>query len=138
MSEASGAEARWPLEGSSPGRLVYVQREQAVVRPARHVWAFGSLIVRTPTPAAAVPASATYQVDEPGAATGTGWTVTAPGPAAVITDPDEAALPHCLKRMGGAPVKRTLPGRVHGPHDPLVRIRPRTVTGFRFTPGTEG
>ncbi|MFF3467999.1 pyridoxamine 5'-phosphate oxidase family protein [Streptomyces sp. NPDC002619] len=127
MTEVSGPEAVWLLEGSSLGRLVYVQREQAVVRPARHVWEFGSLIVRTPTPAAAVSVSATYQVDEVGAVTGTGWTVTASGPADAITDPDEAAH-----------YKRTLPGWVHGPHDTLVRIRPQTVTGFRFAQGTEG
>ncbi|WP_367325784.1 pyridoxamine 5'-phosphate oxidase family protein [Streptomyces sp. HUAS ZL42] len=127
MTEVSGAEAVWLVEGSSVGRLVYVQREQAVVRPARHVWEFGSLIVRTPTPAAAVPSSATYQVDEVGAATGTGWTVTATGPADVITDRDEAAH-----------YKRTLPGWVHGPHDTLVRIRPQTVTGFRFAQSAEG
>jgi hypothetical protein len=126
MTEVSGAEALWLLEGSSLGRLVYVQREQAVIRPARHVWEFGCLIVRTPTPAAAVSATATYHVDEMGAATGTGWTVTATGPAEAIRDPHEAAH-----------YKRTLTGWVHGPHDTLVRIRPQTVTGFRFT-GTEG
>jgi hypothetical protein len=46
--------------------------------------------------AAAVPLTATYQVDEVRAATDTGWTVTVAGPAEVITDPNEAALPHCL------------------------------------------
>ncbi|MFF4257897.1 pyridoxamine 5'-phosphate oxidase family protein [Streptomyces sp. NPDC001663] len=127
MSEVSGAEAVWLLEGSGLGRLVYVQREQAVVRPARHVWEFGSLIARTPTPAAAVPLSVTYQVDEVGAETGTGWTVTATGKADVITDTDEAAH-----------YQRTLPGWVHGPHDTLVRIRPQSVTGFRFTRATDG
>ena len=127
MTEISGPEALWLLEGSSLGRLVYVQREQAVVRPARHVWEYGRLIVRTPVPASAVSASATYQVDEVGAASGTGWTVTATGPADVITDLDEAAH-----------YSRTLPGWVHGPHDTLVRIRPQTVTGFRFDRGVEG
>ncbi|MEU6256711.1 pyridoxamine 5'-phosphate oxidase family protein [Streptomyces sp. NPDC047043] len=138
MSDVSGAEAVWLLEGSAPRRPVFVRRGQAVVRPARHVWEFGGLIVRTPTPAAAVPLSVTYKVDEVGAETGIGWTVTATGPADVITDPDEAALPHCLKGMGGAPVQRTLPGRVHGLHDTLVRIRSQSLTGFRFTRGAEG
>lgn len=91
MVEVSGAEALWLLEGSSLGRLV----------------------VRTPAPAAAVPATATYHVDGIRTVAGTGWTVTAAGLAEVITDPDEAALPHCLKGMGGAPIRRTLPGWTH-------------------------
>ena len=71
-------------------------------------------------------------MDEIRAVAGTGWTVTVAGPAEVITDPDEAALPHCLKGMGGAPIQRTLPGWTHGPHDTLLRLSPRTVTGFRL------
>ncbi|MEU6089639.1 pyridoxamine 5'-phosphate oxidase family protein [Streptomyces sp. NPDC047085] len=127
MTEVSGPEALWLLEGSSLGRLVHVQREQAVVRPGRHVWEYGRLIVRTPVPATALPASVTYQVDEVGAASGTGWTVTATGPAELVTDPDEAAH-----------YRRTLPGWVYGPHDTLVLVRPRTVGGFRFARSTEG
>ncbi|GHH28806.1 pyridoxamine 5'-phosphate oxidase family protein [Streptomyces lanatus] len=121
MVEVSGAEALWLLEGSSLGRLVYQQREVTVVRPARHVWEYGRLTVRTPTPATAVPATATYHADEIRAVDGTGWTVTVRGPAEVIDDPDERA--HHL---------RTLPGWSHGPHDTLLRLRPRTVTGFRL------
>ncbi|MEW2414530.1 hypothetical protein AB0953_12500 [Streptomyces sp. NPDC046866] len=34
MIEVSGAEALWLLEGCAQGRLVSVQREVAVVRPA--------------------------------------------------------------------------------------------------------
>jgi hypothetical protein len=59
----------WLLEGSSSGRLVYVQRDLTVIRPARHVWKYGRLVARTPTPAAAVPATATYHADEIRAAT---------------------------------------------------------------------
>ncbi|MDQ0766762.1 pyridoxamine 5'-phosphate oxidase family protein [Streptomyces canus] len=120
MTEDSGAEAVWLLEGSPLGRLVYVQREQAAARPARHVGEFGRLIVRTPTPPAALPLSAAYPVDDVGAATDTGWTVTATGPADVITDPDEAVH-----------YQRTLPGWEHGPHDTVVRIRLQSATGFR-------
>ena len=132
MVEVSGAEAMWLIEGSSLGRLVYTQRETTVIRPGRHTWEFGRLVVRTPTPAAAVPATATYHVDEIRAVGGTGWTVTVAGRLDVITDPDEAALPHCLKGMGGAPVQRTLAGWTHGPHDTLLRLHPKTVTGFRL------
>lgn len=121
MAEVSGAEALWLLEGSSLGRLVYVQREMTVVRPARHVWEYGRLVVRTPTPTAAVPATATYHVDEIRSVPGTGWTVTVCGPAEVITDPDEAAH-----------YRRTLSGWTHGPHDTLLRLHPKTVTGFRL------
>jgi hypothetical protein len=121
MVEVSGAEALWLLEGSSLGRLVYVQRDLTVVRPARHVWEYGRLAVRVPAPARAVPAVATYHVDEIRAVAGTGWTVTVCGPAEVITDLDEAAH-----------YRRTLSGWSHGPHDTLLRLHPKTVTGFRL------
>ncbi|MES5824781.1 pyridoxamine 5'-phosphate oxidase family protein [Streptomyces sp. RG80] len=121
MVEVSGAEALWLLEGSSLGRLVYMQRDLTVVRPARHAWEYGRLVVRTPVAAAAVPATASYQVDEIRAVAGTGWTVTVSGPSEVITDPDEAAH-H----------RRTLTGWSHGPHDTLLRIHPKTVVGFRL------
>ncbi|MCD9879164.1 pyridoxamine 5'-phosphate oxidase family protein [Streptomyces guryensis] len=121
MVEISGAEALWLLEGSALGRLVYTQRELTVVRPGRHTWEYGRLVVRTPAPAAAVPATATYHVDEVRAATGTGWSVTVAGPVDVITDADEAAH-----------YQRTLAGWSHGPHDTLLRLHPKTVSGFRL------
>ncbi|WP_217562093.1 pyridoxamine 5'-phosphate oxidase family protein [Streptomyces sp. GbtcB6] len=127
MVEVSGAEALWLVEGSSLGRLVFVQRELTVVRPARHVWEYGRLVVRTPVQAAAVPTTATYQVDEVRAVSGTGWTVTVTGPADVVTDAHEAAH-----------YRRTLAGWTHGPHDTILRIHPQTVTGFRLARGTEG
>lgn len=121
MVEISGAEALWLLEGSTLGRLVYVQRDLTVVRPARHAWEYGRLVVRTPAPAEAVPSTVTYHADEIRAVPGTGWTVTVSGPAEMIADPDEAAH-H----------RRSLAGWSHGPHDTLLRIHPKTVTGFRL------
>ena len=121
MVEVSGAEALWLLEGSSLGRLVYTQRDLTVIRPGRHTWEFGHLVVRTPAPAATVSVSATYHVDEIRAVGGTGWTVTVSGPVDVITDPDEAAH-----------YRRTLAGWTHGPHDTLLRLHPKTVSGFRL------
>jgi hypothetical protein len=126
MVEVSGAEALWLLEGSELGRLVYPQRDLTVVRPGRHLWEYGRLVVRAPVQAAAVPLTATYQVDEVRAATGTGWTVTVAGPAEVITDPNEAAH-----------YRRTLTGWTYGPHDTIVRMYPQTVSGFRLARGTE-
>ncbi|OLZ74358.1 hypothetical protein AV521_01375 [Streptomyces sp. IMTB 2501] len=126
MVEVSGAEALWLLEGADLGRLVFVQREVTVVRPARHVWEYGRLVVRTPVQPALVPLTASYHADDIQKATGTGWSVTATGPAEVITDPDEAAH-----------YRRTLPGWTHGPHDTVVRLHPQTVTGFRLARGTE-
>ncbi len=73
MAEPSGTEALRLLEGSSLGRLVNIQRDLTVLRPARHVWAHGRLVVRTPAPAPAVPATATSHVDGTRAAPGTGW-----------------------------------------------------------------
>jgi len=125
MVEVSGAEALWLLEGSTLGRLVYPRREATVVRPGRHTWEHGRLVVRAPVQAAAVPLTATYQVDEVRAETGTGWTVTVAGPAEVITDPNEAAH-----------YRRTLTGWTYGPHDTIVRIHPQTVSGFRLVRGT--
>ncbi|KUO20065.1 pyridoxamine 5'-phosphate oxidase family protein [Streptomyces dysideae] len=124
MIEVSGAEALWLLEGSTQGRLVYPQRDLTAVRPARHVWEYGRLVVRTPAPVAAVPNSATYHVDEVGTKTGTGWTVTVTGPVDVIDDPHETAH-----------YRRTLTGWIHGPHDTLLRLSPQTVTGFRLAGG---
>ncbi|WP_258023828.1 pyridoxamine 5'-phosphate oxidase family protein [Streptomyces bambusae] len=130
MLEVSGTEALWLLEGSGQGRLVYTQREQAVVRPATHVMEYGRLVVRAPVQAAAITGRQvlTYHVDEIHSAARTGWTVTAHGPADVITHPDEAAH-----------YRRTLPGWAHGPHDTLLRLHPQSVSGFRLarTPGGE-
>lgn len=125
MVEVSGAEALWLLEGSTLGRLVYPRRELTVVRPGRHTWEYGRLVVRTPVQAAAVPLTATYQVDEVRAATGTGWTVTVAGPAELVTDPNEAAH-----------YRRTLTGWTYGPQDTIVRVHPQTVSGFRLARGT--
>ncbi|MEU5893953.1 pyridoxamine 5'-phosphate oxidase family protein [Streptomyces sp. NPDC047461] len=121
MAEVSGAEALWLLEGSSLGRLVYAQRDLTIVRPARHTGAYGRLVVRTPVPASAVPITATYHVDEVRAVAGTGWSVTVAGPVDLITDPDEAAH-----------YRRTLAGWSHGPHDTLLRLYPKTMSGFRL------
>ncbi|WP_416979788.1 pyridoxamine 5'-phosphate oxidase family protein [Streptomyces sp. T028] len=122
LVEVSGAEALWLVEGSSLGRLVYPQRGQTVVRPARHVWEFGRLIVRAPVQAAVVSDEAvTYQVDEIRVVAGTGWTVSLSGPAEVIAAPDEAAH-----------YRRTLTGWTHGPHDTVLRLQPKTVSGFRL------
>ncbi|MFF7469089.1 pyridoxamine 5'-phosphate oxidase family protein [Streptomyces sp. NPDC008092] len=121
LVEVSGAEALWLLEGSTLGRLVYAQRDLTVIRPARHVWEYGRLIVRTPVPAPAVPTTATYHVDDVRAVSGTGWTVTVSGPAEVLTGPDEAGH-----------YRRTLTGWSHGPHDTLLRLHPKTVAGFRL------
>ncbi|MFJ3924606.1 pyridoxamine 5'-phosphate oxidase family protein [Streptomyces sp. NPDC090022] len=123
MLDVTGTEALWLLEGSAQGRLVYIQREQAVVRPATHVMEYGRLVVRAPVQAAAIEGRAllTYHVDEIRHPAGTGWTVTAHGPADVLTDPDEAAH-----------YRRTLPGWAHGPHDTLLRLHPQSVSGFRL------
>jgi hypothetical protein len=121
MTEISGPEALWLLEGAAGGRLVYVQREAAVVRPACHVLEYGRLIVRAPAPAAALGGSVAYHADQVNAASGHGWSVTATGPAEVITDPDEAAH-----------YRRSLHGWTHGPHDTLIRVSPRTVHGYRL------
>ncbi len=37
MAEITGLEALWLLQGAAQGRLAYVMREQAVVRPAVRV-----------------------------------------------------------------------------------------------------
>ena len=102
---------------------MYTQRDLPVIRPGRHTWEYGRPVVRTPAPAVAVPGAGTYDVDEPRAPTGTGWTVPVPVavPVDVITDPDEAADHH-----------RTLAGWAHGPHDTLLRLHPKTVAGFRL------
>jgi hypothetical protein len=132
MVEISDTEALWPFPGAASSRLVSVQRDPTVVRPARHVWELGRLVVRTPLRAAAAHLSVTDDVDKvraasgTGTGTGTGWTVPLTGPAEATADPHEAVHN-----------RRTLAGRSHGPHDAIVCIRPRTVSGLRPVPGTE-
>ncbi|MDX3382169.1 pyridoxamine 5'-phosphate oxidase family protein [Streptomyces niveiscabiei] len=124
MTELSGAEALWLLEGTTLGRLVYPLRETTAVRPARHVWEYGRLVIRTPVAAAAIPGAAAYHADEIRVVHGTGWSVTVDGPVEIVTDVDEAAH-----------YRRTLAGWAHGPHDTLLRLHPKTVTGFRLGRG---
>ncbi|MGY4741981.1 pyridoxamine 5'-phosphate oxidase family protein [Streptomyces sp. ATMOS53] len=128
----SGAEALRLVEGSI-GRPVRPEAgpDHDPVRPARVE--YGRLAVRTRAPAAAVPARAMYHLDEIRGVRGTGTTVTVSGPAAMITDPDETARPHCLKGMRGAPIRRTPTTWADGPHDTLLRRRPTTDTGLRLT-----
>ncbi|MGW1656766.1 pyridoxamine 5'-phosphate oxidase family protein [Streptomyces atratus] len=123
LTEMPRSDALWLLEGAAQEHPVYVRREIPVVRPAIHILEYGRLIVRTPAQATA-PAcrpSLSHHADEIKTVGGISWTVTATGPAEIITDPHEAAHYH-----------RTPPSLAHGPHDPLVRIRPQTVTGFRL------
>lgn len=126
ITEVSGTEALWLLEGSAQGLVVYVQREVAVIRPAVHVLQYGCLIIRTPIQATTLSGRAllTYHAEEIHTRSEAGWGVTATGPAEVINDPDETAH-----------YRRTLPGFIHGPHDTLLRIRPQTMTGFRVQAG---
>lgn len=126
MVGAPGTEALWLLEGSTLGRVVYVRRGAAVVRPGRHGWETGRAVVRTPAPAAAMPAVASYHVDEVAPAAGAGWSVTVTGPLDAVTDPDEAAH-----------YRRPLTGWTRGPHDTLLRPHPHTVAGFRLARGVK-
>ncbi|MEU8542006.1 pyridoxamine 5'-phosphate oxidase family protein [Streptomyces sp. NPDC048717] len=133
MTEVTGAEALWLLDGAARGRLVHARREQILVRPAVHVLAYGRLVVRAPVQADALTGrpTLTYHADEistgavagagvgPGA--GAGWSVTVTGPAEPVDDAAEAAH-----------YRRTLPGWTFGPHDTLLRITPQTVTGYRL------
>ncbi|WP_314612895.1 pyridoxamine 5'-phosphate oxidase family protein [Streptomyces stackebrandtii] len=127
MADVTGTEALWLLEGTAHGRLVYLRREQPVVRPALHVLEYGRLIVRTPVQADVVSdrVMLTYQADEIRLPTGSGWSVTVSGPAELVDNPVEAAH-----------YRRTLPGWAYGPHDTLLRITPQTVSGHRL--GTVG
>ncbi|MES9504698.1 MULTISPECIES: pyridoxamine 5'-phosphate oxidase family protein [Streptomyces] len=126
MSEVSGAEALWLLEGARSGRLVYVQRALPVIRPGRHLWGTGRLIVRAPAATGMLPSTVSYHVDEVDEATGKGWTVTVTGPVDIVSDPHETAH-----------YRRTLLGWAYGPHDSFLRLRPQSVAGFRLDPTGE-
>ncbi|MFF5919967.1 pyridoxamine 5'-phosphate oxidase family protein [Streptomyces flavochromogenes] len=123
MADVTGTEALWLLEGAAQGRLVYLRREQPVVRPALHVLEYGRLIVRAPVQADVVSDRdmLTYQADEIRLPAGSGWSVTVSGPAELVDNPVEAAH-----------YRRTLPGWAYGPHDTLLRITPQTVGGHRL------
>lgn len=129
LVEISGAEALYLLEGSRTGRLIHVPKDAAVVRPAAHVFEYGRLIVRSPVQEALLRGGAVvaYHVDDIRTAIGTGWSVTATGPAELITDIDEVSH-----------YRRILQGWMHGPHDTLLRISPQSVSGFRLAHAQEG
>ncbi|MEU9390132.1 pyridoxamine 5'-phosphate oxidase family protein [Streptomyces sp. NPDC048324] len=130
--EVSGAEALCLLRRSRLGRLVYTQRDLTVLRPAAHVWADGRLLVRTSGPATGGPATATYEVEEYRAVPGTGWTVTVSGPAEVVTATATATATDAVTDG----IRQRVPGGwTPGPQDTILRIRPRTVTGFRVARG---
>lgn len=70
----------------------------------------------------------TYHCDRFHRTSGTGWSVTATGPAQDLADTHEAAH-H----------RRTLTGWVHGPHDTLLPFHPLTLQGHRLGgPGGAG
>ncbi|MEK0099506.1 pyridoxamine 5'-phosphate oxidase family protein [Streptomyces sp. A475] len=123
LVDVCGAEAPFLLDCSRTGRVVHLFEDAPTVRPASHVFEYGQLIVRTLVPEAALcgVVAITYHVDNIRTAIGTGWSVTATGPAEVIDGPDEMA--HS---------RRTLRGWTHGPHDTLLRIHPQSVSGFRL------
>lgn len=126
MTEMSGPEALWLLQGATFGRLVFVQRGLTQVRPAVHVLEHGRLVVRVPAPEGVLagPAVMTYHADEMDPVGGSGWSVSATGPVELITDRGEAAH-----------YRRALVGWVYGPHDTLAHIRPQTVRGYRLGAG---
>ncbi|MGW3095437.1 pyridoxamine 5'-phosphate oxidase family protein [Streptomyces sp. NPDC001102] len=130
--EVSGAEALCLLRRSRLGRLVSTQRDLTVLWPAAHLWADGRLLVRTSGPAPEGPATATYEVEENRAVPGTGWTVTVSGPAEVATGTDAATADDAVT---DGTRQRALGGWTPGPQDTILRIRPRTVTGFRVARG---
>ncbi|MDX2817179.1 pyridoxamine 5'-phosphate oxidase family protein [Streptomyces sp. NPDC006207] len=130
MTDLTGAEALWLLEGAGNGRLVYPLRGTVVVRPAVHVLEYGALVVRAPVPLTTVTrgGDVTYHCDRFHRTSGTGWSVTATGPAQDLADAHEAAH-H----------RRALTDWVHGPHDTLLRIHPLTLQGHRLGgPGGAG
>lgn len=118
MTEISGAEAVWLLDGAHRGQLVLTHRARPLIRPASHIMEHGDLILRAPAPPAALDLAA-YHVQDLDRA-GHGWQVTATGPASLLTDPDLCAH-----------YRRTLPGWTLGPHDTLVRVRPQRISGYR-------
>jgi hypothetical protein len=122
MTEVTGAEALWLLEGAAQGRLVHARREQTLVRPAVHVMEYGRLVVRAPVQADVLSGrpALTYHADEIGTGAGGGWSVTVTGPAEPVGDAEAAHY------------RRTLPGWTYGPHDTLLRITPQSVTGYRL------
>lgn len=125
--EPSGPEARWLREVGTPGRPVPTRRDVTAPGPARHVREHDRRAVGTPTPAAAVPGTASRQVDGLRSAARTGWTVTVPGAVEVTTRPG-----------GAAHHRRTPAGWAHGPHHCFPRPRPlptsttgQDIAGFR-------
>ena len=91
----SDAECRRLLGTAGFGRLVFTRDALPVVQPMRFGLRGGQLLLPTRTGSSLTRALrgavVAFQADCLDEATGTGWTITAVGPAHMLTDPDDIA-----------------------------------------------
>jgi len=124
-------DALWLMSRVPVGRVVYTAGGLPAVTPVNFALVDGAVIIRTVAGsrlATAIKDSVVaFQVDEIDAASHTGWSVTAIGPATEVRDRGELAR---------------LSGLVHpwaeGQRNQVIRIRADLVTGRRLASSADG
>ncbi|AYF74899.1 pyridoxamine 5'-phosphate oxidase family protein [Nocardia yunnanensis] len=118
------AETALTLLGSvGMGRVMFSRFALPAVRPADHIVDADQLIIRAGSgiSMSADSQAATYEADSIDHRTRSGWYVTVTGIADTATDVDDLAHYRRLLRPGPSE-----------PHDRIIRICPRIVTGIEF------
>jgi hypothetical protein len=113
------------------GRLAFTQRALPVVQPVRFGMGNGQVVIPTRTGSklarAVRGAVVAFEVDRLDPLTGAGWTVTAVGPAHVLTDSDDVAAAALLGLRTWIPTD----------HYSYVAVQIGILRGYRVFPGTE-
>lgn len=128
VSRLGRAECLQLLAGVQVGRLIFTINAMPAVRPLKFALAGDLIVVRTDSNSAAAQRAAgsivAFEVDELQPATCSGWSVTATGRAALVTDPDAIAWYSSLRLVPWAP----------GPRDQFMTISAEVIEGQRVGP----
>jgi hypothetical protein len=125
------AESRRLLATPDFGRLVFTRQALPVVQPVPFRVHDGQVVIATreggQLSRAVRGAVVAFQVDHLDAVTGDGWTVTAVGPAHVLTDPDDIAAAALLGLRTWIPLARYS----------YVAVQIGILRGYRVSPATD-
>jgi nitroimidazol reductase NimA-like FMN-containing flavoprotein (pyridoxamine 5'-phosphate oxidase superfamily) len=129
--ELDDIECRRLLAASDIGRLVFTSGALPVVQPVRFGVRDGQVLIATRTGGrlarAVRGAVVAFEVDSMDEATGAGWTVTAVGPAHVLTDTADIAAAALLGLRTWIPLARYS----------YVAVQIGILRGYRVFPGTD-
>jgi hypothetical protein len=125
------SECRRLLATPAIGRLVFTSGALPVVQPVRFGVRDGQVLIPTHADGqlarAVRGAVVAFEVDCMDARTGAGWTVTALGPAHVLTDPDDIATAALLGLRTWVPTTRYS----------YVAVEIAVLRGYRVSPATD-